>query len=47
MSKGSRQRPIENQDEFSNNWDAIFGKKSKEALTEKENKDANQPTEEL
>ncbi len=25
--KGSRPRPIPNQESFENNWDAIFGKK--------------------
>lgn len=28
MSKGSRPRPIENKEEFSKNWDNIFGKKN-------------------
>lgn len=28
--KGSRPRPIPNQSEFENNWDKIFGSKSKE-----------------
>lgn len=40
MSKGSTQRPIENKEAFEKNWEAIFGKKSKETPTnEKETKD--------
>ena len=40
MSKGSTQRPIEDKKAFDNNWDAIFGKKSKEdTAKEKETED--------
>lgn len=46
MSKGSTQRPIENKDAFEKNWEAIFGKKSKEDST-KEKEDADKPAEEL
>lgn len=35
MSKGSRPRPFSvGQDQFGSNWDAIFGKKSKEPAAE-------------
>jgi len=30
MSKGSRQRPINDRKKFDENWDRIFGKKKKE-----------------
>lgn len=29
MSKGSRQRPVQNKEQFEKNWDAVFGKKDK------------------
>lgn len=46
MSKGSTQRPVEDKEAFEKNWEAIFGKKSKEDST-KEKQDATEPTEEL
>lgn len=30
MSKGSRQRPVEDQQKFWDNWDRIFGNKDKQ-----------------
>ena len=47
MSKGSTQRPIENKDAFDNNWEAIFGKKSKETEPTEENQDARESPKEL
>jgi hypothetical protein len=40
MSKGSKQRPIENREAFESNWDKIFKK-------EKENERQESTTEEL
>jgi hypothetical protein len=42
MSKGSTQRPIEDKKAFDNNWEAIFGKKSKEDSKEKEPENVEQ-----
>jgi len=37
--KGSNSRPIPDRDKFSDNWDAIFGKKNKNKDEPKTNKD--------
>ena len=30
MSKGSKQRPIKDKEQFDKNWDEVFGKKEKD-----------------
>ncbi len=37
--KGSRPRPIPNQDKFENNWDKIFGSKNKDKSPPDSSKD--------
>jgi hypothetical protein len=45
MGKGSRARPFEvEKEQFSNNWDSIFGKKEK--TTEEKTTDSKEPEKE-